>query len=134
MALSFSTPVKHERICLLLRTYHVRCYDIGGSSRKMVERQLTECLFLLLAQASSLPVVVVSSTNQIPSAWAALMWCSMLSSSEPRVRPPHLYTTDGARFEDLCCCGSHPTFFSSLRTSCCLPTLLHSAGSSCRRS
>uniref|UniRef100_A0A8D3CR57 Signal transducer and activator of transcription 1b n=1 Tax=Scophthalmus maximus TaxID=52904 RepID=A0A8D3CR57_SCOMX len=72
------------RICLLLRTYHVRCYDIGGSSRKMVERQLTECLFLLLAQASSLPVVVVSSTNQIPSAWAALMWCSMLSSSEPR--------------------------------------------------
>uniref|UniRef100_A0A8D3B6M6 Signal transducer and activator of transcription 1b n=1 Tax=Scophthalmus maximus TaxID=52904 RepID=A0A8D3B6M6_SCOMX len=47
-------------------------------------RQLTECLFLLLAQASSLPVVVVSSTNQIPSAWAALMWCSMLSSSEPR--------------------------------------------------
>ncbi|KAF0026016.1 hypothetical protein F2P81_020753 [Scophthalmus maximus] len=35
-------------------------------------------------EASSLPVVVVSSTNQIPSAWAALMWCSMLSSSEPR--------------------------------------------------
>ncbi|CAK6973888.1 signal transducer and activator of transcription 1-alpha/beta-like [Scomber scombrus] len=46
-------------------------------------------------EASSLPVVVVSSTNQIPSAWASVMWSSMLSTSEPRnlslfVKPPPL--------------------------------------------
>ncbi|XP_078142089.1 signal transducer and activator of transcription 1-alpha/beta-like isoform X2 [Centroberyx gerrardi] len=33
-------------------------------------------------EASSLPLVVISSTNQIPSAWASVMWCNM--SSEPR--------------------------------------------------
>ncbi|GLD51502.1 signal transducer and activator of transcription 1-alpha/beta-like protein [Lates japonicus] len=35
-------------------------------------------------EASSLPVVVISSTSQIPSAWASVMWCNMLSTSEPR--------------------------------------------------
>uniref|UniRef100_A0A7N8XF71 Signal transducer and activator of transcription n=1 Tax=Mastacembelus armatus TaxID=205130 RepID=A0A7N8XF71_9TELE len=33
---------------------------------------------------SSLPMVVLSSTNQISSAWASVMWCNMLSTSEPR--------------------------------------------------
>ncbi|XP_038575494.1 signal transducer and activator of transcription 1-alpha/beta-like [Micropterus salmoides] len=46
-------------------------------------------------EASSLPVVVISSTNQISSAWASVMWCNMLSTSEPRnlllfVDPPPL--------------------------------------------
>ncbi|XP_040913732.1 signal transducer and activator of transcription 1-alpha/beta-like [Toxotes jaculatrix] len=46
-------------------------------------------------EASSLPVVVISSTNQIPSAWASIMWFNMLSTSEPRnlllfVDPPPL--------------------------------------------
>ncbi|XP_044073402.1 signal transducer and activator of transcription 1-alpha/beta-like isoform X2 [Siniperca chuatsi] len=46
-------------------------------------------------EASSLPVVVISSTNQIVSAWASVMWCNMLSTSEPRnlllfVDPPPL--------------------------------------------
>uniref|UniRef100_A0A8D0CX15 Signal transducer and activator of transcription 1b n=1 Tax=Sander lucioperca TaxID=283035 RepID=A0A8D0CX15_SANLU len=45
--------------------------------------------------ASSLPVVVISSTNQVVSAWASVMWCNMLSVSEPRnlslfVEPPPL--------------------------------------------
>ncbi|XP_027136236.1 signal transducer and activator of transcription 1-alpha/beta isoform X2 [Larimichthys crocea] len=35
-------------------------------------------------EASSLPLVVVSSTNQIPSAWASVMWYNMLCTSEPR--------------------------------------------------
>ncbi|KAG7240505.1 hypothetical protein INR49_026789 [Caranx melampygus] len=35
-------------------------------------------------EASSLPVVVISSTSQVPSAWASVMWCNMLSTSEPR--------------------------------------------------
>ncbi|XP_022595920.1 signal transducer and activator of transcription 1-alpha/beta-like isoform X1 [Seriola dumerili] len=35
-------------------------------------------------EASSLPVVIISSSNQIPSAWASVMWCNILSSSEPR--------------------------------------------------
>ncbi|XP_053295055.1 signal transducer and activator of transcription 1-alpha/beta isoform X1 [Pleuronectes platessa] len=44
-------------------------------------------------EISSLPVVVVSSTNQIPAAWASVLWCSVLSSIEPRnlllfVKPP----------------------------------------------
>lgn len=39
----------------------------------------------MLVQASSLPLVVVSSTNQIPSAWASVMWYNMLCTSEPRV-------------------------------------------------
>ncbi|XP_043988023.1 signal transducer and activator of transcription 1-like [Gambusia affinis] len=30
-------------------------------------------------QASSLPLVVISSSNQVPSAWAAIMWSSMAS-------------------------------------------------------
>ncbi|XP_019955224.2 signal transducer and activator of transcription 1-like [Paralichthys olivaceus] len=34
-------------------------------------------------EASSLPVVVVSSGNQIPAAWASVMWCNVLSGSEP---------------------------------------------------
>lgn len=34
-------------------------------------------------EASSLPVVVISSTNQAPSAWVSVMWWTMLSSSEP---------------------------------------------------
>ncbi|XP_073329810.1 signal transducer and activator of transcription 1-alpha/beta-like [Pagrus major] len=35
-------------------------------------------------EASSLPVVVISSTVQGSSAWATVMWCNMLSTSEPR--------------------------------------------------
>lgn len=46
-------------------------------------------------EASSLPVVVISSTSQVVSAWASVMWCNMLSTSEPRnlslfVDPPPL--------------------------------------------
>lgn len=46
-------------------------------------------------EASSLPVVVISSTNQVPSAWASVMWYNTLSTSEPRnlslfVDPPPL--------------------------------------------
>ncbi|TKS67565.1 Signal transducer and activator of transcription 4 [Collichthys lucidus] len=46
-------------------------------------------------EASSLPLVVVSSTNQIPSAWASVMWYNMLCTSEPRnlslfANPPSL--------------------------------------------
>ncbi|MEQ2180282.1 hypothetical protein GOODEAATRI_034356, partial [Goodea atripinnis] len=37
-------------------------------------------------EASSLPVVVISSSNQVPSAWASIMWFNMLSTSEPMVR------------------------------------------------
>uniref|UniRef100_UPI0037E7FF48 signal transducer and activator of transcription 1-alpha/beta-like isoform X2 n=1 Tax=Semicossyphus pulcher TaxID=241346 RepID=UPI0037E7FF48 len=35
-------------------------------------------------ETSSLPLVVISSTNQVPSAWATVMWFNMLSQSEPR--------------------------------------------------
>ncbi|KAK2839468.1 hypothetical protein Q5P01_013208 [Channa striata] len=35
-------------------------------------------------EVSSLPVVVISSTNQVSSAWAAIMWSNMLSTSEPK--------------------------------------------------
>ncbi|XP_029936545.1 signal transducer and activator of transcription 1-alpha/beta-like isoform X2 [Myripristis murdjan] len=43
-------------------------------------------------QTSSLPLVIVSSSNQVPSAWASVLWCSMLTS-EPQnlslfVSPP----------------------------------------------
>ncbi|XP_029315529.1 signal transducer and activator of transcription 1-alpha/beta-like [Cottoperca gobio] len=46
-------------------------------------------------EASSLPVVVISSTNQAVAAWASVMWYNMLSTSEPRdlllfVDPPPL--------------------------------------------
>ncbi|KAM9347682.1 uncharacterized protein ABDE67_011946 [Symphorus nematophorus] len=46
-------------------------------------------------EVSSLPVVVISSTNQVLSAWATVIWCNMLSTSEPRnlslfVDPPPL--------------------------------------------
>ncbi|XP_028291700.1 signal transducer and activator of transcription 1-like isoform X2 [Gouania willdenowi] len=34
-------------------------------------------------QTSSLPVLVVTSTNQFPKAWASIMWWNMLSTSEP---------------------------------------------------
>ncbi|XP_014828981.1 PREDICTED: signal transducer and activator of transcription 1-like isoform X2 [Poecilia mexicana] len=33
-------------------------------------------------QASSLPLVVVSSSNQVPSAWAAIMWSNMASGAD----------------------------------------------------
>uniref|UniRef100_A0A3Q3IKN5 SH2 domain-containing protein n=1 Tax=Monopterus albus TaxID=43700 RepID=A0A3Q3IKN5_MONAL len=47
-------------------------------------------------EASSLPVVVISSTSQVSSAWASVMWCNMLSTSEPWnlslfVNPPPLH-------------------------------------------
>uniref|UniRef100_A0A3Q2E7L3 SH2 domain-containing protein n=1 Tax=Cyprinodon variegatus TaxID=28743 RepID=A0A3Q2E7L3_CYPVA len=32
---------------------------------------------------SSLPVVIVSSSNQVPSAWASIMWSNMVSTGEP---------------------------------------------------
>ncbi|XP_051260841.1 signal transducer and activator of transcription 1-alpha/beta [Dicentrarchus labrax] len=35
-------------------------------------------------EASSLPVIVISSTNQVLSAWASVMWYNTLSTSEPR--------------------------------------------------
>ncbi|KAM7407848.1 hypothetical protein PAMA_003557 [Pampus argenteus] len=46
-------------------------------------------------QASSLPLVVISSTNQVPSAWASVMWCNMLPAGELRnlslfLNPPPL--------------------------------------------
>nr|XP_046259973.1 signal transducer and activator of transcription 1-alpha/beta-like isoform X2 [Scatophagus argus] len=49
-------------------------------------------------EASSLPVVVISSTNQIPSAWGSIMWYNMLCTSEPQnlslfVDPPPLTWT-----------------------------------------
>ncbi|XP_037543107.1 signal transducer and activator of transcription 1-alpha/beta-like [Nematolebias whitei] len=34
-------------------------------------------------EASSLPVVVVSSSSQVPSAWASIMWWNMLSTNGP---------------------------------------------------
>ncbi|KAA8588359.1 hypothetical protein FQN60_001553 [Etheostoma spectabile] len=34
-------------------------------------------------EASSLPLVVISSTNQVVSAWASVMWCNMVSIGEP---------------------------------------------------
>ncbi|XP_030283751.1 signal transducer and activator of transcription 1-alpha/beta-like [Sparus aurata] len=37
-----------------------------------------------IIEASSLPVVVISSTVQASSAWATVMWCNMVSTSEPR--------------------------------------------------
>lgn len=54
----------------------------------------------LLVQATSLPVVVISSTNQVLSAWASVMWCNTLSTSEPRVKPSHLNTTN-KQYQDL---------------------------------
>lgn len=46
-------------------------------------------------ETSSLPLVVVSSSSQIPSAWASVMWRNMLCSGEPWnlslfVEPPPL--------------------------------------------
>ncbi|XP_054471638.1 signal transducer and activator of transcription 1-alpha/beta-like [Anoplopoma fimbria] len=35
-------------------------------------------------ETSSLPVVVISSTNQVVNAWVSVMWFNMLSTSEPR--------------------------------------------------
>ncbi|XP_068429258.1 signal transducer and activator of transcription 1-alpha/beta-like [Clinocottus analis] len=35
-------------------------------------------------EASSLPVVVISSTNQVSNAWASVMWFNTLPASEPR--------------------------------------------------
>ncbi|XP_059198640.1 signal transducer and activator of transcription 1-alpha/beta-like isoform X2 [Centropristis striata] len=35
-------------------------------------------------EASSLPLVVISSTNQVASAWASVMWFNMLSATEPK--------------------------------------------------
>lgn len=43
-------------------------------------------------QASTLPVVVISSTNQVTSAWASVMWYNTLSTSEPRVPMTHSYS------------------------------------------
>ncbi|XP_063355484.1 signal transducer and activator of transcription 1-alpha/beta-like isoform X2 [Pelmatolapia mariae] len=34
-------------------------------------------------EASSLPVVVISCTIQVPNAWASIMWWNMVSTSEP---------------------------------------------------
>ncbi|KAM6978449.1 signal transducer and activator of transcription 1b [Tautogolabrus adspersus] len=35
-------------------------------------------------ETSSLPLVVISSTNQVPAAWASVMWYNMLSNGEQR--------------------------------------------------
>eukprot|EP00066_Takifugu_rubripes_P001204 XP_003962244.1 PREDICTED: signal transducer and activator of transcription 1-alpha/beta-like [Takifugu rubripes] len=50
-------------------------------------------------EASTLPVVVISSSNQVGSAWASIMWCSVLCTSEPMnlslfVDPPPLKWTE----------------------------------------
>lgn len=45
-------------------------------------------------QTSSLPVVVVSNTSQVPSAWVTIMWCNLLCSSEPQVRPETRCSTE----------------------------------------
>ncbi|XP_034550267.1 signal transducer and activator of transcription 1-alpha/beta-like isoform X2 [Notolabrus celidotus] len=49
----------------------------------------------LSIETSSLPLVVISSTNQIPAAWATIMWFNMLSNSEAKdlslfLKPPSL--------------------------------------------
>uniref|UniRef100_H3BWC5 SH2 domain-containing protein n=1 Tax=Tetraodon nigroviridis TaxID=99883 RepID=H3BWC5_TETNG len=46
-------------------------------------------------EASSLPLVVISSSNQVVSAWASIMWCSALCTGDPAnlslfVEPPPL--------------------------------------------
>uniref|UniRef100_A0A4W6FX43 STAT transcription factor protein interaction domain-containing protein n=1 Tax=Lates calcarifer TaxID=8187 RepID=A0A4W6FX43_LATCA len=71
---------------------------LGVTEELHVIKFVTELQFAGLScniEASSLPVVVISSTSQIPSAWASVMWCNMLSTSEPRnlslfVDPPPL--------------------------------------------
>lgn len=47
----------------------------------------------VMLQASSLPVVVISSSNQVASAWASIMWCSMLCTSQPVVNTHHRQKT-----------------------------------------
>lgn len=42
------------------------------------------CLSLLLLQAISLPVVVISNVCQLPSGWASILWYNMLTT-EPKV-------------------------------------------------
>lgn len=57
------------------------------SYTKMLARHFTGCFPPpVLVQASTLPVVVVSSTNQVVGAWASVMWSNMLSTSDPRVK------------------------------------------------
>lgn len=41
-------------------------------------------LLLLLLQAISLPVVVISNVCQLPSGWASILWYNMLTT-EPKV-------------------------------------------------
>lgn len=52
----------------------------------------------MLLQASTLPVVVISSSNQVVSAWASIMWCSMLCTSEPMVDMHYLHKTSSGIF------------------------------------
>ncbi|XP_018552164.1 signal transducer and activator of transcription 1-alpha/beta isoform X2 [Lates calcarifer] len=71
---------------------------LGVTEELHIIKFVTELQFAGLSyniEASSLPVIVISSTSQIPSAWASVMWCNMLSTSEPRnlslfVDPPPL--------------------------------------------
>lgn len=57
------------------------------SYTKMLARHFTGCFPPpVLVQASTLPVVVVSSTNQVVGAWASVMWSNMLSAGDPRVK------------------------------------------------
>ncbi|XP_065328110.1 signal transducer and activator of transcription 1-like [Pelmatolapia mariae] len=47
----------------------------------MTEFQYARQMFNI--EASSLPVVVISSTSQVTNAWASIMWWNMLSTREP---------------------------------------------------
>ncbi|XP_026231860.1 signal transducer and activator of transcription 1-alpha/beta-like isoform X2 [Anabas testudineus] len=62
-----------------------------GSSESRITEELHIIKFVMVFQhagldctieVSSLPVIVISSTSQVSSAWASIMWCNMLSTSE----------------------------------------------------
>ena len=83
-------------VCSIAEHINIRLGDGSVGS-------LLNGLLLLWVQASSLPLVVVSSTNQIPSAWASVMWSSMLSTGEPRVNLSSLCNTTHKQFTIRIC-------------------------------
>ncbi|KAK5861493.1 hypothetical protein PBY51_022886 [Eleginops maclovinus] len=102
--------VDTAKACLVAEFGDMTLQEIKGKAKRSIESRLvvTEELHIikfvtqfhyaglkLNIEASTLPVVVISATTQVTSAWASIMWYNILPTSETRnlqhfVDPPPL--------------------------------------------
>lgn len=82
--IKFVTVLQHAGLELCIEVRQHVCITVFPA--EVMGRNVHWSSPLLQVEVSSLPVIVISSTSQVSSAWASVLWCNMLSTGEPKVK------------------------------------------------